>query len=88
MSMHKTATIGDVCRAVLSSNGGAQLSAVRTSVAVDLALRSVIGLNCLGGATVDIDLGNGHLLHCSVRRAVGQEAAHQPDAISLDVEAA
>lgn len=71
MSAERTATIADVIRAVLSSDGAAQLSAVHASLAVDLALRKVIGTNCLGGSSLDIDLGNGHFLHCSLRRAVG-----------------
>ena len=36
-----------------------------------IALRTVIGLNCMNGRTLDIDLGNGHFLHCSLKRAVG-----------------
>lgn len=71
MSAERTTTIADVIRAVLASDGAAQLSAVHASLAVDLALRKVIGMNCLAGNSLDIDLGNGHFLHCSLKRAVG-----------------
>lgn len=70
MSTGRTAAIADVIRAVLASDGAAQLSAVHVSLAVDLALRKVIGMNCLGGSSLDIDLGNGHVLHCSLQRSI------------------
>lgn len=73
MSAERTATIADVIRAVLSSDGAAQLSAVHASLAVDLALRKVIGMNCLAGNRLDIDLGNGHVLHCSLGVALQGE---------------
>lgn len=73
MNPHRTAAIADVIRAVLSSDGAAQLSAVHASLAVDLALRKVIGMNCLAGNRLDIDLGNGHVLHCSLGVALQGE---------------
>lgn len=71
MSTHVTATIGDVVSSVLSSDAGTRLNKRQVGDVVHLALRTVIGLSCLGGHTLDIDLGNGHFLHCSLKRAVG-----------------
>jgi len=71
MSTHVTATIGDVVSSVLSSDAGGRLNKRQAGDAVHLALRTVIGLRCLGGNTLDIDLGNGHFLNCSLKRAVG-----------------
>ncbi len=71
MSMHVTATIGDVVGSVLSSDAGIRLNKCQVGDAVHIALRTVIGLNCLGGNTLDIDLGNGHFLNCTLKRAVG-----------------
>lgn len=75
MSTHHTAAIADVIRAVLASDGAAQLSAVHASLAVDIALRKVIGMNCLAGRSLDIDLGNGHVLRCSLGAALQAEGA-------------
>lgn len=70
--MHsRTATIAEVVQSTLSSDAGATLSADQVKTAMHIALRTVIGLNCLGGSTLDIDLGNGHYLHCSLKRAIG-----------------
>jgi|GEM_PF-2561903 len=71
MSSARTATIADVVSSVLTSDAGGHLTLRQASNAVHIALRTVIGLNCLGGNTLDIDLGNGHFLHCSLKRAVG-----------------
>lgn len=73
MNPHRTTAIADVIRAVLASDAGVQLSAVHASLAVDLALRKVIGMNCLAGNRLDIDLGNGHVLHCSLGVALQGE---------------
>lgn len=71
MSTHRTATIADVVDSVISSDAGGRLTQRQAGDAVHTALRTVIGLNCLGGNTLDIDLGNGHFLHCGLKRAVG-----------------
>lgn len=63
------ATIFDVVSSVLTSDVGCHLTLLQASNAVDIALRTVIGLYCLGGNTLDIDLGNGHFLHCSLKPA-------------------
>ena len=73
MSPHGTTTIADVIRAVLASDAGVQLSAVHASLAVGLALRDVIGRHCLRDESLDIDLGNGHVLHCSLGVALQGE---------------
>ncbi len=71
MTMNRTATVADVAHSVLSSDAGGQLKEREVNTTVHLALRTVIGLNCLKGRTLDIDLGNGHFLHCSLKQAIG-----------------
>ncbi|MCD6663484.1 MAG: hypothetical protein LT082_08800 [Comamonas sp.] len=71
MKTPRNATIADVARSVVSSDAGGTLEAQQVHEILDIALRTVIGLNCLGGNTQDIDLGNGHLLHCGVKRVIG-----------------
>ena len=68
---HRTGTIAQVAQSVLTSDTGAKLKEQDVHATLDIALRTVIGLNCLGGNTLDIDLGNGHFLHCSLKRAIG-----------------
>ena len=68
---HRTGTIAQVAQSVLSSDVGSTLKEPQVHATLDIALRTVIGLNCLGGNTLDIDLGNGHYLHCSVKKAIG-----------------
>ena len=65
------ATIADVAKSVVSSDSGHTLQAPQVNLTMDIALRTVIGLNCLAGNTLDIDLGNGHFLHCSLKQAIG-----------------
>ncbi|MFE8644154.1 hypothetical protein ACFX58_03605 [Sphingomonas sp. NCPPB 2930] len=65
------ASIADVVQSVLTSDAGGRLTPQQAGDAVEAALRTVIGLNCLKASTLDIDLGNGHTLHCSLKRAVG-----------------
>lgn len=68
---HRNGTIAQVAQSVLSSDVGSTLKEPQVHAILDIALRTVIGLNCLGGNTLDIDLGNGHFLHCSLKRAIG-----------------
>ena len=63
-------TIAQVAESVLSSDTGFKLPSDHVHATLNIALRTVIGLNCLGGGTLDIDLGNGHFLHCSLKRAI------------------
>jgi len=70
MTTAHIATIPDVIRAVISSDEGADLIASHAGAAVQIALVTVIGLHCLGDRTLDIDLGNGHFLHCSLKRSI------------------
>lgn len=69
MTTNRTVTVADVVSSVISSDAGADLAASQAGAAVQIALRTVIGLYCLGGYTLDIDLGNGHFLHCSLKPA-------------------
>lgn len=71
MSTTRNATIADVVRSVLTSDAGGSLKEPQVTTTLDIALRTVIGLNCLNGCALDIDLGNGHTLHCSLKRAIG-----------------
>ena len=70
MSTTRTATIADVAHSVCTCDGAEGLPVVQTANIVDFTLRTVIGLNCLGGNVLDINLGNGHILSCSVKKAV------------------
>jgi hypothetical protein len=70
MSTTRTATTTDVAHSVCTCDGAEGLL-VQTAKIVDFTLRTVIGLNCLGGNVLNIDLGNGHVLSCSVKQAVG-----------------
>lgn len=55
----RSVTGSDAYNFALSSNGVAQI--------LDIALRTGVGLACLGAeAPVCIDLGNGHQLRCTV----------------------
>ncbi len=69
MSASRTVTVADVVSSVISSDAGAHLAASQAGAAVQIALHTVIGLYCLGGYTLDIDLGNGYFLHCSLKPA-------------------
>lgn len=66
-------TIGDLARSVYYSdasptNGdGADLSQEAILETLDVALRSRIGIACLGGRVVALDLGNGHSLVCHTK---------------------
>ena len=71
MSTTRTATTADVAHSVCSCDEAANLPIVQTTKIVDFTLRKVIGLNCLNGTVLNIDLGNGHVLSCSVKQAVG-----------------
>lgn len=71
MSTTRTATTADVAHSVCSCDDATDLPVIQTAKIVDFTLRKVIGLNCLGGNVLDIDLGNGHVLSCSVKKAVG-----------------
>ena len=71
MSTTRTATIADVAHSVSTCDGAEDLPVIQTAKIVDFTLRTVIGLNCLSGNVLDIDLGNGHILSCSVKKAIG-----------------
>lgn len=71
MNTTRTATIADVAHSVCTCDGAEGLSVVQTAKIMDFALRTVIGLNCLSGNVLNINLGNGHVLSCSVKKAVG-----------------
>lgn len=76
MSAERTVTVADVARSVITSDGGARLKEREVTTTVQLALRTVIGLNCMNGKTLDIDLGNGHFLHCSLKQPIGSSRQH------------
>lgn len=76
MSANRTVTVADVARSVITSDGGARLMEREVTTTVQLTLRTVIGLNCLNGNTLDIDLGNGNFLHCRLKRSVGSSRPH------------
>ena len=69
----RTGTIKDLARSVLSSDFAVleQVSAPQIEKILDTALRTVIGLNCLATGGLDIDLCNGHVLSCTVKKIVG-----------------
>lgn len=71
MSTTRSTTVGAIVRSVLNSDAGHRLSQHPATEAVHIALRTVIGLNCLGGNSVDIALGNGYVLHCTLKQAIG-----------------
>lgn len=62
----KTATIEEIVRSVMSKDGASTLAKRQVNNAIQLALRSVVGLYCLDGDELDIDLGNGYALRCSL----------------------
>lgn len=43
---------------------------------LDIALRTRIGMMCLGSAEVVIDLGNGHTLVCSLQKSTKAEESN------------
>jgi hypothetical protein len=69
----RTGTINDLARAVINSDFAVleQVSAEQIQKILDTALRTVIGLNCLAASGLDIDLGNGHVMSCTVKKIVG-----------------
>ena len=71
MTTTRFASTADVAHSVCTSEGAQSLPLVQTTKIVDFALRTVIGLNCQHGNTLDINLGNGHVLSCSIKKAIG-----------------
>lgn len=71
MSTTRIATTADVAHSVCTCDGAEGLPVIQTAKIVDFTLRTVIGLNCLGGNVLDINLGNGHVLSCTVKKAIG-----------------
>lgn len=69
--MIRHATTADVACSVANSDANPQLSPEQALQVVDITLRTVIGLNCLNGSALHIDLNNGHVLICEVKRSVG-----------------
>nr|WP_315206810.1 hypothetical protein [uncultured Albidiferax sp.] len=65
--------IADVVNAVMSLDGASSLAPRQVSTAIQLALRQVIGLSCLGGSDLAIYLENGYLLRCSVKSCESPE---------------
>ena len=71
MSATRTATVADVAHSVCTCDGAEGLPITQTVQIVDFTLRKVVGLNCLGGNVLNINLGNGHILSCTVKKAIG-----------------
>ncbi|WP_182283180.1 hypothetical protein [Comamonas testosteroni] len=71
MTTTRFASTADVAHSVCTSEGAQSLPLVQNTKIVDFTLRTVIGLNCQNGNTLDINLGNGHVLSCSVKKAIG-----------------
>jgi hypothetical protein len=62
-------TIGQLAKSVFYSDShNGRGSSPQVAHELEIALKTKVGLLCDGGSTVDIDLGNGYLLHCSVGR--------------------
>ena len=64
-------TLQDIADSVARLPAGTALPEQKVRKLVDATLRTVIGLNCLNSHTLDIDLGNGHVLSCSLKKAIG-----------------
>lgn len=63
-------TIGQLAKSVFHSDShNGRGSSLQVAHELEIALKTKVGLLCDGGSTVDIDLGNGYLLHCSVERS-------------------
>ena len=71
MSQVTQASIADVAHSVCSLDSSEGMPVIQASKIIDSTLRTVIGMNCLDGNVLDIDLGNGHILSCSVKKAIG-----------------
>ncbi|WP_043008009.1 hypothetical protein [Comamonas testosteroni] len=71
MTTTRFASTTDVAHSVCTSEGAQSLPLVQTTKIVDFTLRTVIGLNCQNGNTLDINLGNGHVLSCCIKKAIG-----------------
>lgn len=71
MSQVTQASIADVAHSVCSLDSSEGMPVIQASKIIDSTLRTVIGMNCLGDRSVEIDLGNGHTLCCSVKKAIG-----------------
>lgn len=71
MTTTRFASTADVAHSVCTSAGAQSLPLVQTTKIVDFTLRTVIGLNCQNGNTLDINLGNGHVLSCCIKKAIG-----------------
>ena len=69
--MTRNGTLQDIADSVARLPAGRALTEEWVRKLVDATLRTVIGLNCLNSHTLDIDLGNGHILSCSLKRAIG-----------------
>ena len=71
MTPTRFASTADVAHSVCTCEGAQSLPLVQTTKIVDFTLRTVIGLNCQNGNTLDINLGNGHVLSCCIKKAIG-----------------
>lgn len=71
MTTTRFASTADVAHSVCTSEGAQSLPLVQTTKIVDFTLRTVIGLNCQNDNTLDINLGNGHVLSCCIKKAIG-----------------
>ncbi len=70
--MNTRVTIMQLAKAVADSDGfNGHTHVFQIAHVLEIALKTRLGILCLDGHTVDIDLGNGHVLHCAVKKAVG-----------------
>lgn len=71
MSTNRTATTADIAHSVCTCEGAQDLPVIQTAKIVSFTLRTVIGLNCQNGDVLNINLGDGHILSCSIKKAIG-----------------
>lgn len=70
MAKEDVFTIDQVARAVyMDDSYQGRLEAEQLSHIIELALKNHIGFACRVAKSVSIDLGNGHLLHCTIEKA-------------------
>ncbi|MEX8193588.1 hypothetical protein [Comamonas guangdongensis] len=71
MTTTRLASTADVAHSVCTSEGAQSLPLMQITKIVDFTLRTAIGLNCQNGNTLEINLDNGHVLSCCIKKAIG-----------------
>ncbi len=72
MSTFKKVTLEQLCQHVVNTDGfNGNVMALDVLHVLEIALKRCIGFNVIVDGSMDVDLGNGHVLHCFVGLSQG-----------------